>query len=77
VNDALPRTTTAREPGERTHARFSLVVLFFVFLALAAVLRIPTFSNQRELVMLTLLVMKIFHLIMSPLRIGLDLTQIV
>jgi hypothetical protein len=46
VNDALPRTTTATELPERTHASLRLVVLFFVFLALAAVLRIPTFSNH-------------------------------
>jgi len=45
VNDAVPSITTAPEP-RRTRARLSLVVLFFVFLALAAVLRIPTFSNH-------------------------------
>jgi 4-amino-4-deoxy-L-arabinose transferase-like glycosyltransferase len=46
VNGALPRTTKPPELPDRTSARFSLVVLFFVFLALAAVLRIPTFSNH-------------------------------
>ncbi len=46
MNDALSRTTTAPELPERTRAGVSFVVLFFVFLALAAVLRIPTFSNH-------------------------------
>jgi hypothetical protein len=51
VNEPAPRATatsnaTAITTRDPTAPRLGLVALFFVFLALAAVLRIPTFSNH-------------------------------